>query len=229
MTEELVIHRHYDDEDDGGQLSWARIVGIAFVIALHVAVLLLLLIPAVAPKAEQPQERKIVVNLVDAKPPPPPPPPPPPKPEDRPPPPIRTLAPPRTTPPPMLPPPEAPPVDVADPRPTDVYVEPTPPVQPQVPRTIEAGVDPSSRRTNPPQYPPAALRAGVEGQVVLLIDIDENGNVLNVTVERNTSRNHDLERAAVAAARKWTFNPRVVNGKREGARVRVPVDFNLGR
>ncbi|RBC79537.1 energy transducer TonB, partial [Xanthomonas oryzae pv. oryzae] len=50
MTEQLVIHRH--DYDAGNQgLSWARIIGIAFVIALHLTALMMLLIPAVAPKA----------------------------------------------------------------------------------------------------------------------------------------------------------------------------------
>lgn len=48
MTEQLVVHR-YEQPDDKG-LSWPRIVGIAFVIALHLAAFMMLLIPAVAPK-----------------------------------------------------------------------------------------------------------------------------------------------------------------------------------
>ncbi|MFA4321421.1 hypothetical protein P2A59_20170, partial [Xanthomonas perforans] len=40
MTEQLVIHRH--DYDAGNQgLSWARIIGIAFVIALHLTALMI--------------------------------------------------------------------------------------------------------------------------------------------------------------------------------------------
>jgi protein TonB len=76
MTEQLVINRHYDRDEASG-LSWPRIIGIAFVIALHLAALMLLLIPAVAPKAAAEKERNIVVTLVDAPPPPPPPPKPP--------------------------------------------------------------------------------------------------------------------------------------------------------
>ncbi|ATB56581.1 TonB protein [Xanthomonas citri pv. fuscans] len=42
MTEQLVIHRH--DYDAGNQgLSWARIIGIAFVIALHLTALMIFL------------------------------------------------------------------------------------------------------------------------------------------------------------------------------------------
>ncbi|KOB35574.1 energy transducer TonB, partial [Xanthomonas arboricola] len=69
MTEQLVIHRH--DYDAGNQgLSWARIIGIAFVIALHLTALMMLLIPAVAPKAPAEKERTTMVTLVDAPPPP---------------------------------------------------------------------------------------------------------------------------------------------------------------
>ena len=65
MAEQLVVHRNYDETEDSG-LSWPRIIGIAFVIALHLAALMLLLIPAVAPKAEVEKERNILVTLVDA-------------------------------------------------------------------------------------------------------------------------------------------------------------------
>jgi len=75
MTEQLVVHR-YEQPDEKG-LSWPRIVGIAFVIALHLAAFMMLLIPAVAPKAVAEKERNVMVTIVDAPPPPPPPPPPP--------------------------------------------------------------------------------------------------------------------------------------------------------
>ena len=45
MAEQLVVHRNYDEPEESG-LSWPRIIGIAFVIALHAAALMLLLIPA---------------------------------------------------------------------------------------------------------------------------------------------------------------------------------------
>ena len=58
MTEQLVVHR-YEQPDDKG-LSWPRIVGIAFVIALHLAAFMMLLIPAVAPKAVAEKERNVM-------------------------------------------------------------------------------------------------------------------------------------------------------------------------
>src|SRR3546814_12681679 len=104
---------------------------------------------------------------------------------------------------------------------------PAPPAPPAPPQNISASVDISSKNMNPPRYPPAAVRAGIEGTVILIIDVDANGNVVDVSVERS-SRNRDLDRAAIAAAKKWRFNPSVVNGQKAEGRVRVPGDFTLG-
>ena len=48
--------------------------------------------------------------------------------------------------------------------------------------------------------------------------------MLNVAVEKS-SRNRNLDRAAMDAARKWKFNPEMQNGVGVTSRVRVPVDF----
>ena len=103
---------------------------------------------------------------------------------------------------------------------------PAPPAPPAPAPSIGASVDPSSRSMNPPKYPPAALRAGITGQVILVVDVDAQGNVTNVSVEKS-SRNRDLDRAAIDAARRWRFNPEVRDGVPVAGRVRVPVDFVL--
>jgi len=117
-------------------------------------------------------------------------------------------------------------VDIPDPRPTDIVTPPSPPSPPQPPSTIEASVDISSKNMNPPRYPPAAFRAGIQGEVILIIDVDANGNVTNVSVEKS-SRNRDLDRAAMEAARKWSFRSAESGGKKVAGRVRVPVNFAL--
>ncbi|WP_262071995.1 energy transducer TonB [Stenotrophomonas sp. Marseille-Q5258] len=205
MTEQLVVHR-YEQRDDTG-FSWPRIVGIAFVIALHLAAFMMLLIPAVAPKAAAEKERNIMVTLVDAPPPP-----------------GKNLSPPKPS--PVPPPPQAPVVDVPEPRPNDIVTPPSPPSPPAPPTSIEASVDISSKNMNPPRYPPAAFRAGIQGEVILIIDVDANGNVTNVSVEKS-SRNRDLDRAAMEAARKWSFRAAESGGKKVAGRVRVPVNFAL--
>ncbi|WP_318317554.1 energy transducer TonB [Stenotrophomonas maltophilia] len=206
MTEQLVVHR-YEQPDDKG-LSWPRIVGIAFVIALHLAAFMMLLIPAVAPKAVAEKERNVMVTIVDAPLPPP----------------VKNLSPPKPS--PVPPPPQAPVVDVPEPRPSDIVTPPSPPAPPAPATSIEASVDISSKAMNPPRYPPAAFRAGIQGEVILIIDVDANGNVTNVTVEKS-SRNRDLDRAAMEAARKWRFNAAESGGKKAAGRVRVPVNFAL--
>ena len=187
-----------DKKEDEG-LDWARIAGFTLVVAIHAAALLLLLAPATPPQAEQEDDDATRVVIIEPPPPPPPP-----------------------------PPPEEPPVVFDDPSPVDTPAPPpAPPAPPQATPDIAGSIDTSSKAMNPPQYPPAALRAGIEGTVYLIVDVDANGNVTNVTVEKS-SRNRDLDRAAMQAARKWRFNPAVINGQKAASRVRVPVDFNLG-
>lgn len=90
----------------------------------------------------------------------------------------------------------------------------------------EARVDEVSRSMNPPRYPPAALRAGITGRVVLVLDVDAMGAVINVSVEQS-SRNRDLDRAAMETARLWRVEAAVEDGRPVASRLRVPVDFEL--
>ncbi|MBP9697168.1 MAG: energy transducer TonB, partial [Thermomonas sp.] len=82
------------------------------------------------------------------------------------------------------------------------------------------------RAMNPPKYPPEEQRSGIQGTTVLIVSIDPSGGVLDVEVEKS-SGNRNLDRAAVAAARRWRFNPEVRDGRKIASRVRVPVDFTL--
>ncbi|HEU4814284.1 MAG TPA: energy transducer TonB [Xanthomonadaceae bacterium] len=222
MTENLPKS---DKNDDREGLNWARIAGLAFAIAMHVAALLVLLAPIAPPEPEAEEKDVTLVNFIRPPPPPPPPPPPdptPPKPKE-----IRELTPPRPT--PIPPPPDPPPVVFDDPSPVDTPAPPPAPPSPPAPATnIGSSVDPSSRANNPPEYPREAIRENAEGTVVLLIHIDAQGNVLDIEVERS-SRNRDLDRSAVQAARRWRFNPAIENGVPVRSTVRIPVDFTLPR
>jgi protein TonB len=77
----------------------------------------------------------------------------------------------------------------------------------------------------PPRYPAEARMKGLSGEVVVEFNVDESGNVSSVRVVRSTSREFDA--AALAAVRKWRFEP----GRRHGRIVRfsmvVPVVFRL--
>ena len=209
-------------KDDSEGLNWARIAGITMAIAVHAGALFMMLAPMAAPPAEKAEQEVTMVNQI--KPPPPPPPPPPEEPP-------KPIAPPKELSPPkqtttLPPPPETPPIVFDDPSPVDLPPQPPRPPEPPRQTSTLGSVDPSSKAMNPPTYPPSAARAGIEGTVVLVISIDAQGNVLGVEVEKS-SRNRDLDRAAIAAAKKWRFSPQVENGVAVASRVRVPVDFNL--
>lgn len=75
-----------------------------------------------------------------------------------------------------------------------------------------------------PQYPAAALRAGIGGTVMVRAELDASGQPVDVDVVRR-SGNRDLDRAAVQAVRKWRFEPALRNGKAVASTVQVPVDF----
>ncbi|CAN7361636.1 energy transducer TonB [Pseudoxanthomonas sp. LjRoot168] len=75
-----------------------------------------------------------------------------------------------------------------------------------------------------PKYPASMLRAGVGGTVVVLADVDANGNPVDVrVVERSGER--ELDRAALSAVKQWRFEPAMRNGKAIATSVKVPVDF----
>jgi len=102
---------------------------------------------------------------------------------------------------------------------------PAPPTVAQaIPSDVDAREDISGRAMNPPKYPSQELRDGVGGSVMLLVTIDANGTVLNVSVKKS-SRNRNLDRAAMDAARRWRFNPGIRNGQKVGGDVLVPVNF----
>lgn len=60
-----------------------------------------------------------------------------------------------------------------------------------------------------PVYPQAALRAGIEGSVVLAATIGADGKVKQVKVVSGPSL---LAQAAMDAVKKWRYQPSYLNG-----------------
>ncbi len=81
-----------------------------------------------------------------------------------------------------------------------------------------------------PAYPPAALRAGVEGSVVASLQVDAQGKVSDASIVSHAGeRSRDLDRAVLNAVRSWTFEPAMRDGRTVASVVRVPVDFRTER
>jgi TonB family protein len=77
-----------------------------------------------------------------------------------------------------------------------------------------------------PPYPRDARSRGWQGRVVLVLGIGADGNVTSVEVAE-TSGHDDLDDAARAAARDWTFAPALRDGEPVAGTLRVPVRFEL--
>ncbi len=77
-----------------------------------------------------------------------------------------------------------------------------------------------------PVYPESARRAGIEGTSLLRFEINEQGMVSKVTVEK--SAGHDeLDRAAVAAIQRWRFEPARRGSQAVAVWVTLPIRFEL--
>jgi protein TonB len=105
--------------------------------------------------------------------------------------------------------------------------EPKPPIPEglpvEVPITSELLASKLIRQV-PPIYPPLAVKAGVEGTVVLLADIDVDGNVANYKV---LSGHLLLRNAAIEAVRQWKYSPTILTGEPVPVRATITVVFAL--
>lgn len=91
----------------------------------------------------------------------------------------------------------------------------------------DGGSDPTPMGGNPrPAYPPRAVRGGIEGRVLLTVEVLPSGEVADVGIEE-TSGHPILDRAALESVRRWRFMPALRLGVPVRARVRVPVAFSL--
>jgi periplasmic protein TonB len=141
-----------------------------------------------------------------------------------------------TTPPPFVPPPD---IDISIPvddnssaietavtteRP--VAVVPTAPA-PRAPVDIAPKIDP--RRppgTSDEYYPAAAKRAGIEGSIVVKLQVLETGRVASVEVQ-TSSGDERLDQGAVAYVKTWRLLPGTRDGKPIPMTWSVKVTFKL--
>ncbi|MBS0582067.1 MAG: TonB family protein [Proteobacteria bacterium] len=86
----------------------------------------------------------------------------------------------------------------------------------------------SYRRMRPPHYPPSALRAGVQGKVMVNVAVGADGAPVWAEVFGiEPASAVELGGAAVAAALQWRYNPAMRDGKAIAESLFVSVDFFL--
>jgi protein TonB len=85
----------------------------------------------------------------------------------------------------------------------------------------------SGRAGNPkPDYPAEARRRGLQGKVVLLVEVSAAGLPASVAVA--TSSGHAaLDQAALAAVQRWHFSPATRGGTPVAGTAQVPIQFRL--
>ena len=103
----------------------------------------------------------------------------------------------------------------------------SPPIAPPSDSTGSTDATIAYETATPPPYPVTALRAGVQGTVLLRVLVDENGKPVQVLIVKS-SGSHELDNAArnhVLAA--WRFHPARREGHAVQAWTQVPVEFKL--
>ena len=77
-----------------------------------------------------------------------------------------------------------------------------------------------------PVYPEMAKRTRVQGLVILVVTVDEEGSVTEI---RATRGEPILVEAAIEAVRQWKYTPTLISGKPVPVTATVTVGFYLGR
>ncbi len=80
----------------------------------------------------------------------------------------------------------------------------------------------------PPKYPKLLKRMGIEGTVVLFVEIKSDGTVGDIEVKKSLkSGKGGLDEAAIKAVKKWKFEPAKNAGKPITVWVTLPITFSL--
>jgi protein TonB len=204
------------------QLDAKRILATSGAIAVHVAILMMLLMPA--PVATPQAQEEVIVVPVD---------------------PVKQELP-KITPPPPIEKPKPQPVQQTPRQATpipDEQVDPVDqtvsPVDKYVPEVIGPPKDfravaessPFQQLTTDmapaPPYPRMALQRGVAGTVTLRIHVDATGRPIEVSVEKSSGSRILDEAALKFVQNRWHFVPAQSNGQAIDAWALVPIEFVL--
>lgn len=77
-----------------------------------------------------------------------------------------------------------------------------------------------------PRYTAAALRAGIQGTVVMSGVVLPDGTVSDIVVRRSLDQKYGLDYEAITTATRWRFEPGTLNGKPVPVRILIELSFN---
>ena len=76
-----------------------------------------------------------------------------------------------------------------------------------------------------PIYPEIALKAGMQGTVIVKISVDKEGKPTKATIVK-TDADIFID-SAIQAAMQWTFTPSIMNGEPTAVEITVPFYYKL--
>lgn len=95
-------------------------------------------------------------------------------------------------------------------------------------RSASATTTPRLLGQTPPSYPVSLRRQGIEGKVLLSVEVDETGAVVKVTVKKSSGY-VEFDESAMETVRLWRFDPAKRGRKPVKVRVYLPVVFRIVR
>lgn len=114
----------------------------------------------------------------------------------------------------------------APPTPAQPVAAPAPPAPP-APKPVTPPSAGAGYLHNPaPEYPSVAMRRGWEGTVLLRVHVLASGQPGEIQVQK-TSGHEQLDDAALAAVKRWSFVPAKQGDVAQDGWVSVPIDFKI--
>ncbi len=121
--------------------------------------------------------------------------------------------------------------------PAQVWLMPLPKTQPAQPQPAEpqppqpmVQAEPLQEQNRAPDYPPRALRLGMEGEVILLVQVDRMGRAQQVQLLQScgsTAPQREMDRAAIQAVQAWKFRPATLAGEPVDTQLRLRVLYRI--
>jgi protein TonB len=94
-------------------------------------------------------------------------------------------------------------------------------------RSREDVVLPRPTKSVKPGYTQAAIAAGIQGSVLVEVEVLEDGKVGEVRVVESLDAEYGLDQQALEAAKQWEFRPGTKAGKPVAVRVNIEMTFRL--
>jgi TonB family protein len=95
------------------------------------------------------------------------------------------------------------------------------------PDFVEYEAEPTLLYRAEPEYPPEALRAGIQADVFVKVWVDPKGKVRKAVLLKSTSE--AFNKSALEASQKWIFTPAKMKGKAVSVWISIPFRFRLNK